>query len=100
MQEIKDSPDIDTDRPVSRQMESHLYDYYGWNPYWSTGPYMGGYGYMGGAVAACPSFPGNAGSELPRNIHFLVVDTTNWWPGKKMLIAPRSAQTRTRRRDR
>ncbi len=61
MQEIKDSPDIDTDRPVSRQMESHLYDYYGWNPYWSTGLYMGGYAYMGGmggiggATAASPS---------------------------------------------
>ena len=38
------------------RMESH----------WSTGLYMGGYGYMGGAMAASPiAFPGNAGSELP-----------------------------------
>ena len=35
MQQVKDSPDIDTDRPVSRQMESHVYDYYGWDPYWA-----------------------------------------------------------------
>jgi hypothetical protein len=35
MQQVKDSPDIDTDRPVSRQMETHVYDYYGWDPYWS-----------------------------------------------------------------
>ena len=23
-------------------------------------------------------------------IHYLVVDTKNWWPGKKVLISPRS----------
>jgi hypothetical protein len=33
MQQVKDSPDIDL--PVSRQMETSLYDYYGWSPYWS-----------------------------------------------------------------
>jgi hypothetical protein len=32
MQQVKDSPDIDTDRPVSRQMETNIYDYYGWSP--------------------------------------------------------------------
>ena len=32
MQQVKDSPDIDTDRPVSRQMETNVYDYYGWRP--------------------------------------------------------------------
>ena len=45
-QQVKDSPEIDTDRPVSRQMETSVYDYYGWSPYWGTGFYMGGYGYM------------------------------------------------------
>src|ERR1700693_1475233 len=30
MQQVKDSPDIDFDRPVSRQMETNVYDYYGW----------------------------------------------------------------------
>jgi len=34
MQQVKDSPDVDTDQPVSRQIESHVYDYYGWDPYW------------------------------------------------------------------
>jgi len=42
---VKDSPDIDTDKSVSRQMEAHMYDYYGWSPYWGAGLYMGGYGY-------------------------------------------------------
>jgi hypothetical protein len=36
MHQVKDSPEIDTDRPVSRQIESHVYDYYGWDPYWAA----------------------------------------------------------------
>jgi hypothetical protein len=46
MQQVKDSPDIDTDRPVSRQHETHLYRHYGWNPYWDSGllPIGGGIG--------------------------------------------------------
>jgi hypothetical protein len=55
VQQIKDSPDIDTDRPVSRQMETNIYDYYGWSPYWSTGFYMGGYGYGGGVPLSLPN---------------------------------------------
>ncbi len=54
MQQVKDSPEVDTDRPVSRQMETSVYDYYGWSPYWGTGFYMGGVGYMGGAMAGPP----------------------------------------------
>jgi hypothetical protein len=34
MQHVKDSPDVDTDQPVSRQIEAHVYDYFGWDPYW------------------------------------------------------------------
>ena len=45
MQQVRDSPDIDTKWPVSRQIEANIYDYYGWSPYWSSGPYMGGYGF-------------------------------------------------------
>ena len=46
-QQVKDAPNISADEPVSGQMETDLYDYYGWSPYWSTGFYMGGYGYAG-----------------------------------------------------
>jgi hypothetical protein len=53
-QEVKDSPDIDTDKPVSRQMETDTYDYYGWNPYWNSGVYMGGYGAT--AIITPPAF--------------------------------------------
>ena len=49
MAQVKASPDVDTERSVSRQMESTVYDYYGWRPYWGSGFYMGGYGYAGDA---------------------------------------------------
>jgi hypothetical protein len=42
MQQVKGSPDVDTDRPVSRQMEGHVYDYYGWDPYWAGSFYPTG----------------------------------------------------------
>src|SRR5271165_873167 len=140
MQQVKDSPDIDTERPVSRQIETNIYDFYGWSPYWGgTGFLIGGYGgygygYGGGAIAPLPS-PGSMRraediaaaqqndddphlrsveavtgyhihasdgeigyvedfllQDTDWSIHNLVVDTTNWWPGKKVLIAPRSIQ--------
>jgi sporulation protein YlmC with PRC-barrel domain len=34
--EIEGSPDISEHEPVSRQMETHLYDYYGWDPAWGS----------------------------------------------------------------
>src|SRR5580698_6791104 len=55
MQQVKDSPEIDTDRPVSRQMETRVYDHYGWSPYWG---YMSGYGYMPGSGMASPYLGG------------------------------------------
>jgi uncharacterized protein YrrD len=34
--QIKNAPDVDTDRPVNRQHEADLYGYYGYGPYWTT----------------------------------------------------------------
>jgi hypothetical protein len=139
MQQVKDSPDIDAEQSVSRQMETNVYDYYGWSPYWGTGFNMGGFGYLpggnsyltGSMAASAASEAGVLAEENPpprRNdgdphlrsieaitgyhirardgeighvedfliedadwsIHYLVVDTKNWWPGKKVLISPRS----------
>ena len=55
MQQVKNSPDIDTERPVSRQIESDIYDYYGWSPYWGAGAGYLGFGFGGGATAPLPS---------------------------------------------
>jgi hypothetical protein len=48
--QVKDSPDLLQDRPVSQQMESNLYDYYGWDPLW-------GGGYFGAGAMASPPVP-------------------------------------------
>ncbi len=39
---VRNSPDIDTDQPVSRQHETELYGYYGWTPYWGAGGFSAG----------------------------------------------------------
>jgi hypothetical protein len=133
MQQVKDSPEIDTDRPVSRQMETRVYDYYGWSPYWGSGFYIGGYGYMPGAGMTSPylgarrrdeeiadaqqerddvhlrsveavtgyhihASDGEIGhledflvEDADWSILYLVVDTKNWWPGKKVLVLSQSA---------
>jgi hypothetical protein len=132
MQQVKDSPDVDTDRPVSRQLESNIYNHYAWDPYWSSG-------YMLGAMAAPFAAPPFLSGPRPRDlvgvvdartdedphlrsveevtgyhihatdgdighvedflvddagwgIRYVAVDTRNWWPGKKVLISPRSVQ--------
>jgi sporulation protein YlmC with PRC-barrel domain len=134
MQQVKDSPTMASDEPVSRQMETHIFDYYGWSPYWGTGFYMGGYGYMPGSAIGLPyvgsesakreeqiadarrsegdphlrsieavtgyhihASDGEIGhvedfllDEADWSIRYLAVDTKNWWPGKKVLVSPRS----------
>jgi sporulation protein YlmC with PRC-barrel domain len=40
--QIRNCPDIDTDKPVSRQQEVELFGYYPWQPYWDSGFYAGG----------------------------------------------------------
>jgi hypothetical protein len=134
MQQVKDSPDIATDRPVSRQMETNLYDYYGWSPYWGMGLSMGGYGLSGSSMVDLSYIESVQRAErtadTPRkeddpnlrsieavtgyhvhasdgevghvedfllddadwSIHFIIVDTKNWWPGKMVLISPQLAR--------
>ena len=36
-QQVKDSPDADTDLPISRHIEANVFNYYGANPYWTSG---------------------------------------------------------------
>jgi sporulation protein YlmC with PRC-barrel domain len=41
MEQIRTSPDIDTDRPVSRQKEAMLNEHHFWQNYWGSGSYGG-----------------------------------------------------------
>lgn len=40
--QIENSPDIDTEKPVSRQHEEELFTYYTWDPYWGDGTHGAG----------------------------------------------------------
>jgi hypothetical protein len=42
--QIRNSPDIETDKPVSRQQEIELYGHYSWKGYWESGFYAQGVG--------------------------------------------------------
>lgn len=42
IEQINNSPYIDTDKPVSRQMEMELHRHYGWQPYWGSNLYADG----------------------------------------------------------
>jgi hypothetical protein len=50
MHQIEASPDISEDEAVSKQMENHLYDHYGWDPSWGTS-------YFGTNAIATPLSP-------------------------------------------
>ena len=47
MEQIKNSPDIDTDRPISRQQEAEYHLYYNFPPYWGGVALWGRYGEPG-----------------------------------------------------
>jgi uncharacterized protein YrrD len=123
---IKDSPDIDTDKPVSRQQEIALYGHYAWERYGGSGFYAGGS--AGFLTTPFPILDEKVIKETDNNgkkpnydshlrstkivtgyhIHavdgeighvhdfiidkntwqivFLVVDTHNWFGGKKVLV--------------
>lgn len=132
-EQIENSPHIDTHKPISRQHETDLYDYYGYPYYWG-GPYMWGpVAYPGGYAAVPSQAPeettqtkelramrdqqqaedqhlrssrevtgyyieasdgeiGHVEDFLVDDSHwairYMVIDTRNWWPGKKVVVAP------------
>lgn len=45
---VEASPEQGAHLPVSRQVETEIYDHYGWSPYWGSGYYPGGYGMLAG----------------------------------------------------
>jgi hypothetical protein len=54
IEQIRNSPDIDTTQPVSRQMEEELHKYYAWAFYWL---YPEGYNSLGGGIYPGLSLP-------------------------------------------
>lgn len=137
-EQIRNSPKIDTDKPVSRQHEAEYFDYYGYPYYWGGTGLWGrtaypvghlsarrslGYpdrtsGYAGTAATAKRQAARQEGDPHLRStqevigyyieatdgnighvedflmddenwaIRYVIVDTVNWWPGKKVVMAP------------
>jgi hypothetical protein len=136
--QIKNSPGMDSDKPVSRQHEMEYLDYYGYPYYWGGGgmwgaglypyamtPGYGSYGLSGGdydselaayarderarhrnddphlrscnavsgyQVHASDGEIGHVSSMLIDEktwaIRYVIVDTSNWWLGHKVLVSP------------
>ena len=123
MEKVKNSPSIDTDKPVSRQHERDYHAYYGYPYYWGySGSWaMGRYPYL--LAEAQRNEAPSKGSDAPGDAHlrsvkdvcgykvqgsdgvighvedfivddetwevrYLVIDTSYWGFGKKVLVAP------------
>jgi hypothetical protein len=120
--QVKDSPTLEKNKPVSRQHEEKLAAYYGWPGYWAmpdpsavpggaqgrtlTEHYaqhdapLGAYdpnlrslrevcGYRinahDGSIGHIEDF---IGDDHNWAIRYMVVDTRNWLPGKRVLVSP------------
>ena len=125
--QVEHSPDIDTEKTVSRQQEIELYEHYAW-PYYSAAG-AGFYDEMGVPTLTDYLIPMNLANVEDKQkeasgdphlrgtrevtgyqihasdgkigevedfiiddhswmIRYLVVDTGNWFPGKKVILAP------------
>lgn len=118
--EIKNSPPVESDKPVSRQFEDVYYDYYGAPAYYG-GPFVWGplssithdrdaWKTMKAGEKSWDSNLRSSKDVKGHNIHasdgdighvddfiiddeswsirYMVIDTKNWLPGKKVLISP------------
>ena len=139
-EQVKNSPDIDTDKPVSRQHEMEYLGYYSYPYYWGGAGFWGAGVYPGmtllgvGSAASASEYltaqadPAGAERHAANHknddphlrsgkavmkyhieasdggighvqgllfdqdtwaIRYLIVDTSNWWLGHQVLIAPR-----------
>ncbi|KQW36533.1 PRC-barrel domain-containing protein [Rhizobacter sp. Root404] len=140
-EQVRNSPDIDTDKPVSRQHEADYLGYYGYAPYWDSVGIWGAGALPGMMLPEAGMAPPAALSgvgvleteralaaeqaaqhadddphlrsckdvtgyhikaqdgeighvqgfivdEADWAIRYLVIDTSNWWAGHQVLVAP------------
>jgi hypothetical protein len=144
-EQVKGSPDVDTDKPVSRQHEMEYFGYYGYHPYYWGGAGLWGGGAYPGAMLTGDGYAGSGAGYLTAQaeqarlardsdgqengdphlrsckavmkyhieasdggighvqglllddetwaIRYLIADTSNWWLGHQVLIAPRWIQS-------
>ena len=116
---IKSSPNVDLAKPVSRQNEEEFLQYYGWPYYGGSGMWgLYDYPQMQLSTPIAQTRDPNADPHLRSMnevtgyhvrgrdgeighiqdfiwddrtwaIRYLVIDTSNWWTGRHVLVAPR-----------
>lgn len=52
--QVEQSPELNSDQPVSHQMETRIFDHYQWDPYWGSGSFT--MGAMAAPLSAPPYF--------------------------------------------
>jgi hypothetical protein len=128
---VKDSPYIDTHKPVSRQHEMRYLGYYGYSYYWGGGELWGADAYPGALAGQRQVQAENEQADIKADalehehddphlrsanavtkyhihakdgdvghvqgllvdekswaIRFMIVNTSNWWVGHQVLVAP------------
>ncbi|MBD3181589.1 PRC-barrel domain containing protein [Candidatus Poribacteria bacterium] len=116
--QVKESPDVDTDKPISRQQEVELHEYYSWPFYWDYEA-LANVGKMVNIsekkkakiyegkqdlhlrsmkeivdynIDAVDGEIGKVQDFVIEDkdwfVRYMVVDTRKWLPGKKVLISP------------
>ena len=109
---VKNSPTVDTQKPVSRQQEEAFHNYYGYPPYWNYADISGSQAHpktdqlrdihlrsanevRGYNIQANDESIGHVEDFIVEDdiweIRYLVIDTSNWWFGKRVLVAPQWA---------
>ena len=109
-EQVKNSPPLDQNLPVSRRKEIEMNQYFAWGAYWANielasgeaepdgDPDLHSSGTLSGyRVAASDGDIGHVDDFIiddadlegtPWEIRYLVVDTGNWLPGRHVLIPP------------
>lgn len=106
-QQVEDSPDIDTDKPVTRQHEATLLAHYDYPCYWNSDglsdqvtqakvsldhELRSSKAIMTYHIQATDGDIGHVQGFLVDDetwsIRYMIVDTSNWWIGHRVLIAP------------
>jgi sporulation protein YlmC with PRC-barrel domain len=128
--QVENSPDIDTHKPISRQNEIRFYNYYSYPYYWSGPSAWGPIALPSQLPEIQPHMPKAEQREILSEseteaedyhlrsvseiagyyikasdgevghvedvlvddkswaVRYIVVDTKNWWPGRKVLVSP------------